>query len=51
MSIQAVAALNIYFDGSKYTPQEAMYDYLNNLTLQALSQENDKVYMYFKGIG
>ena len=51
MSIQAVAALNIYFDGSKYMPQEAMYDYLNNLTFQALSQENDKVYMSFKGIG
>ena len=28
-----------------------MYEYLNNLTFQALSQENDKVYMSFKGIG
>ena len=28
-----------------------MYDFLNNLTFQALSQENDKVYMSFEGIG
>ena len=51
MSIQALAALNIHFRGNRYSPQQTMYEYLNNLTFQALSQENDKVYMSFKGIG
>ena len=51
VSIQALAALNIHFRGNRYSPQQTMYEYLNNLTFQALSQENDKVYMSFKGIG
>ena len=51
VSIQALTALNIHLDGNKYTSQQAMYEYLNNLTFQTLSQENDKVYMSFKGIG
>ena len=48
MSIQALTALNIHLDGNKYTSQQAMYEYLNNLTFQTLSQENDKVYISFK---
>ena len=28
-----------------------MYEYLENLTFQALSQENDKVYMSFSEVG
>lgn len=45
--IQALAALNIHFRGNKYTSQDAIRKYLQNLTFQTLSQENDKVYLYF----
>ena len=38
VSIHALAILNIHFGGNKYTSQAA---HLNNLTYQALSQEND----------
>ena len=45
VSNQGLAALNIHFGGNKFTSQQAMYEYLENLTFQALSQENNKVYM------
>ena len=51
VSIQGLAALNIHFGGNKFTSQQAMYEYLENLTFQALSQENDKVYMSFSEVG
>ena len=50
-SIQALAALNIYFGGNKYTSQQVMSEYLQNLTFQVLSQDNDEVYMSFTEIG
>ena len=46
-----MAALNIHFGGNKYISQTAISDYLQNLTYQALSQENDKVFMSFDNIG
>ena len=46
-----MAALNIYFGGNKYTSQQVMSEYLKNLTFQALSQENDNVYISFEEIG
>ena len=51
VSIQGLAALNIHFGGNKFTSQQAMYEYLENLTFQALSQENDEVYMSFNEVG
>ena len=51
VSIQGLAELNIHFGGNKFTSQQAMYEYLENLTFQALSQENDKVYMCFSEVG
>ena len=51
VSNQGLAALNIHFGGNKLTSQQAMYEYLENLTFQALSQENDKVYMSFSEVG
>ena len=51
VSIQGLAALNIYLGGNKFPSQHAMYEYLNNLTYQALSQENDKVFMAYSHIG
>ena len=50
-SIHALAALNIHLGGNKYTSQIALGEYLNNLTYQALSQENDKIFMSFDNIG
>ena len=51
VSIQGLAALNIHFGGNKFTSQQAMYEYLEILTFQALSQENDKVYLSFSEVG
>ena len=51
VSIQGLTELNIHFGGNKFTSQQAMYEYLENLTFQALSQENDTVYMSFSVVG
>ena len=51
VSIHALAALNIHFGRNKYTSQTALAEYLNNLTYQALSQENDKIFMSFSELG
>ena len=32
VSIQGLAALNIYFGGNKFASQHVMFEYLNNLT-------------------
>ena len=50
-SIHALAALNMHFGGNKYISQTAIGEYLQNLNYQALSQENDKVFMSFDNIG
>ena len=47
VSILALPALNINFGRNKYTSQAGLDQYLNNLTYQALSQENDKIFMSF----
>ena len=51
VSIHASAALNIHFGGNKYISQAAIGEYLQNLTDQALSQENDEMFMSFNNIG
>ena len=51
VSIHALAALNIYFWGNKYISQRALSEYLKHLTYQALSQENDKIFLLFDNIG
>ena len=51
VSIQGLAALNIYFGGNKFVSQHAMYEYLNNFTFQPLRQENDRVFMAYSHIG
>ena len=47
VSFQALAALNIYLGGNKDISKNALNEYLRNLTFQALSQENDNIYMIF----
>ena len=51
VSIHALAALYIHFGGNKYISQTAIGESLKNLTYQALSQENDKIFMSFDNIG
>ena len=50
VSIHASAALNIHFGGNKYISQAAIGEYLQNLTYQALIQENDEIFMSFNNI-
>ena len=47
VSLHGLAALNIYFGGSQDASQIAMGEYLKNLTYQALSQENDNIFLSF----
>ena len=51
VSIHTLATLNIHFAGNKYTSQAALAEYLNSLTYQVLSQENDKIFMSFSELG
>ena len=51
VSIHALAALHIHFGGNKYISQAALREYLKNLTCQALSKENDEIFMSFNDIG
>ena len=51
VSIHALAAVNIHFGGNKYISQSALSEYLKNIIYQALSQENDKIFMSFDDIG
>ena len=50
VSIHALAALNINFGENKYTSQAALGECLKNLTYQALSKENDEIFMSFNDI-
>ena len=50
VSIHALAALNIHFSGNKYISQAAIDECSRNLTNQALSQENDEIFMSFNNI-
>ena len=51
VSIHALADLNIHFGGNKYIFQGVLGEYLKNLASQALSQENNKIFMSFSEIG
>ena len=51
VSIHALATLNIHFGKNKYISQAAIGQYLKNLRYQALSQENDEIFMSLNNIG
>ena len=51
VSIQAHAALNIHLGGNKIISKNALTEFLHNLTFQALSKENDNIYLSFDNIG
>ena len=46
-SLHGLAALNIYFDGNQQASQIAFSKFFKNLTYQALSQENDNIFLSF----
>ena len=48
VSLHALAALNIYFGGNRTASQTAFGELLKNLTYQALSQENDDIFLSFE---
>ena len=48
VSLHALAPLNIYFDGSRIASQTSFGELLKNLTYQALSQENDDIFLSFE---
>ena len=50
VSIHALPTLNIHFGGNKCISQTALSEYLKKLSYQALSQENDKIFMSFDNI-
>ena len=47
-SLHCLAALNIYFGGNQPASQIAFSEFLKNLTYQALSQENDNIFLSFE---
>ena len=51
VSIQALAALNIHLGGNKIISKNTLTEILYNLTFQALSKENDDIYLRFDNIG
>ena len=46
-SLHRLAALNIYFGGNQPASQISFSEFLKNLTYQALSQENDNIFLSF----
>ena len=48
-SLHALAALNIYFGRSQDVSKIALGEYLKSLTYQALSNENDNIYLLLMG--
>ena len=47
VSLHGLAALNIYFGGNQHASQTAFSEFLKKLTCQALSQENDNIFLSF----
>ena len=43
-----MAALSIYFGGNQEASKIAISEFLKNLTYQALSQENDNIFLSFE---
>ena len=46
--LHALAALNIYFGGNQVVSQTAFGEFMKNLTYQALSDENDNIFLSFE---
>ena len=51
VSMQGLAALNIYLGGDRNISKRASIEFLSNLTFQALSKENDNILLKFDEVG
>ena len=51
VSIQALTVLNIHYGGKRTVSKNALTEFLHNLTFEALSKENDEIYLSFDYIG
>ena len=51
VSMQELAALNIYLGGDRNISKRASIEFLSNLTFQALSKENDNILLKFDEVG
>ena len=49
--VQAIAALNLYLGGDKEISKKTLAEFLSNLTFQALSIENDNIFLDFENVG
>ena len=49
--LQAIAALNLHLGGDKKISKKALVKFLSNLTFQALSKENDNMFLDFANVG
>ena len=47
MSIQALAALNIYLGGDREISRQALTEFLHNISHQALKKDNDNIFIQF----
>ena len=47
VSIQALAALNIYLGGNAEISRQALTEFLHNMSHQALNKDNDNVFIQF----
>ena len=50
VSINALAALNMYRGGMSTVSKNAMSEFLHNMSYQALNIENDEIFIKFNGI-
>ena len=50
VSINALAALNMYHGGMSTVSKNAMSEFLHNMSYQALNIENDEIFIKFNGI-
>ena len=51
VSIQAIAALSMHLGRERDVSNKTVTEFLHNLTLQALSKENDNIFMSFEHVG
>ena len=47
VSIQALAALNIYLGGDREISRQALTEFLHNISHQALKKDNDNIFIQF----
>ena len=50
VSVQFLAALNVFMGGDKTISKNAMSEFLNNLSMQALSRDDDRIEIRFEAI-